>query len=142
MRVIINTVFCIIIFGVVNAQSQQPVLSFGNIATENVKVVRGLSQNTVLSIIQDRYGYLWIGTWDGLNKYNGYDFEIYTACDNGLSSSTINCLLEDKNGNIWAGTDDGVNVFNPVNKQFTVYKYDPINSNSISNDTINCFYED
>jgi len=52
-------------------------VSFENIKTENIKRVKGLSQNMVNTIIQDREGYMWFGTWDGLNQYDGYDFSIF-----------------------------------------------------------------
>ena len=44
---------------------------------EQITPKQGLSQSTVTSILQDKYGFMWFGTWNGLNKYNGYDFTVY-----------------------------------------------------------------
>ena len=76
----------------------------------------GLSQNTIRSIIQDKNGFIWIGTYNGINKYDGYSMEHfnYGASPNGLSSNIIVKLFEDKDGYIWAGTTDaGLNRINP-----------------------------
>ncbi|MCK4568789.1 MAG: histidine kinase [Bacteroidales bacterium] len=116
-------------------------VSFDNIKTENIKRVKGLSQNTVNTIIQDREGYMWFGTWDGLNQYDGYDFRIYNKKD-GMSNPTINTLLEDKEGIIWAGTQDGLNRFDRRTKSFTVIKNIPGEYNSLSNNTINHLFQD
>jgi len=82
----------------------------------------GLSQNTVYSILQDHEGFIWIGTTDGLNKYDGYEFTVYKHDiddKNSLTSSQINALLEDKNGNLWIGTADGINFYDRQRNTFT-----------------------
>ena len=125
-----------------NAISQElPEVSFENFKTENIKRVKGLSQNMVNAIIQDSLGYLWFGTWDGLNQFDGYNFTIFNKVD-GMSNPTINALLEDDEGMIWIGTQDGLNLFNRENKTFTVIKSIPGESNSLSNNTINHIYQD
>lgn len=122
------------------AQELQAV-SFESIKTENIKRVKGLSQNMVNTIIQDREGYMWFGTWDGLNQYDGYDFSIYNKQD-GMSNPTINTLLEDEEGIIWVGTQDGLNRFDRSTKSFTVIKNIPGENNSLSNNTINHLFQD
>jgi len=86
----------------------------------------GLSQNNVTAILQDRYGYLWIATLDGLNKYDGYSFSPfkYIPSDtNSLSSSSISTLYEDKNGNLWVGTfSAGLNKINLITNRVTRYR--------------------
>ena len=125
-----------------NANAQElPEVSFENYKTENIKRVKGLSQNMVNTIIQDSIGYLWFGTWDGLNQFDGYNFTIYNKVD-GMSNPTINALLEDKDGIIWIGTQDGLNLFDRENKSFSVIKSIPGESNSLSNNTINHIYQD
>lgn len=82
----------------------------------------GLSQNTVYSILQDHEGYIWIGTTDGLNKYDGYEFTIYKHDindKNSLTNSQVNALLEDKDGNLWIGTADGINFYDRRHNVFT-----------------------
>ena len=72
-------------------------IHFHRITTENYIIEKGLSQNTVRTVIQDNKGFLWFGTWDGLNKYDAYSFKIYNE-ENGLSNSGVHCLYEDNNG--------------------------------------------
>ncbi|MCD9020112.1 two-component regulator propeller domain-containing protein [Parachryseolinea silvisoli] len=85
-------------------------LNFKHITVEN-----GLSQNTVRSICQDSLGYLWFGTQNGLNRYNGHAMEIYEfdKTDSlSLSSNFISTLRAAKNGDVWIGTNHGLCVWN------------------------------
>ena len=88
-------------------------------------VDNGLSQNSVNAIIQDNNGFIWVGTSDGLNKFNGYEFKIYRnnpRDSTSLHYNNITHLAEDKNGNIWIGTaGGGVARFNPRTEVFTSY---------------------
>lgn len=81
----------------------------------------GLSQSSVSCVEQDDRGFLWIGTQDGLNRYNGSEFEVYkqTPFDTAsLSSNYITALCADKNGKIWVGTQlDGLDLFDPRTRQ-------------------------
>ncbi|WP_418263628.1 hybrid sensor histidine kinase/response regulator transcription factor [Flavobacterium faecale] len=83
----------------------------------------GLSHNSVTSIIQDKNGYLWFGTLNGVNKYDGYlmKYYNYTLKGNGLSSNVIYKLYEDKEGCIWVGTALGLNRINPNTGKVDVY---------------------
>jgi ligand-binding sensor domain-containing protein len=82
----------------------------------------GLSQNLVLSITQDQEGYMWFGTKDGLNKYDGYRFIVFQNepnNQNSISSNYISELFTDKNGKLWIGTEDGiVNIYNVETQSF------------------------
>ncbi len=86
----------------------------------------GLSQSSVYCIIQDMKGYLWVGTANGLNRYDGYTFKIYYT--NPLDSTSISdngifSLLEDKDGIIWVGTVEGVlNKFNRQTETFERFR--------------------
>lgn len=83
----------------------------------------GLSNNTVTSIIQDRDGYLWFGTFNGLNRYDGYSMKQYNFAlgSSGLSSNVIFKLFEDKNGFIWVGTEAGLNRIDTNTGKIDVY---------------------
>lgn len=102
----------------------------------------GLSQNTIRSIIQDKNGYIWIGTYNGINKYDGYDMlhYNYAAGPKGLSSNIIVKLFEDRDGFIWAGTTDaGINRINPKTGNVDVYFNDANTPNYFSE--INNIYQ-
>ena len=88
---------------------------------ENLDTVDGLSSSTILEIFQDKEGFLWFGTIDGLNKYNGYEFEVYRSVLDDLTSisnNRINAIDQDNKGNLWIGTNNGLNLFNKKNNNF------------------------
>ncbi|MFH2143342.1 MAG: two-component regulator propeller domain-containing protein [Bacteroidota bacterium] len=125
----------------VSAQDEDSYL-FGKITTENINLKKGLSQNSVFSIFQDHIGYMWFGTWDGLNMYDGYSFTVFTENENGLSNQTINAIYEDIRGTIWVGTDAGLNKYNRKNRTFKSYRPNNFMPSSISSDTITCIFQD
>ena len=89
-------------------------------------LTEGLSQSSVLCILQDSNGYMWFGTRDGLNKYNGHTFKTYRynlKDKNSISSSYIKFLFEDKKGNIWIGTNNGLNKYIPHEDNFKRFKH-------------------
>ncbi|KXX67299.1 hybrid sensor histidine kinase/response regulator transcription factor [Flammeovirga sp. SJP92] len=99
--------------------SAQSLGSFESITSND-----GLSQNDVLCILQDQYGFLWFGTNDGLNKYDGYSFHRYGIHPNGklrLSSNLIYKIEEDRKGNLWIGTTGkGLNYFNQKTNEIVI----------------------
>ncbi len=78
----------------------------------------GLSQSTVNAILQDRKGFMWIGTKDGLNQYDGQVFRTFQKENSSLGNNFITALYEDCDGDIWVGTDAGVYIYNPVQEAF------------------------
>jgi ligand-binding sensor domain-containing protein len=92
---------------------------------EKITTREGLSQNSITDIYQDKNGFLWIGTHDGLNRYDGYNFKIFCVnyCKkNGISSNLVFRITEDEDGNMWLGTsDEGVCKFDVKTEQFTVF---------------------
>ena len=73
----------------------------------------GLSQNTVNAIVEDGGGFMWFGTKDGLNRYDGSGFRIFRhdpSDKSGLCNNFIRALVEDMNGDLWIGTDNGLDV--------------------------------
>jgi ligand-binding sensor domain-containing protein/class 3 adenylate cyclase len=104
----------------------QETLSFRHFSVE-----QGLSQNTAYVIMQDRDGFLWFGTGDGLNRFDGAAFTLYRAqnSDSSLSNSFITALQQDSFGTIWVGTrDGGLNALNLLTGRFTQFKADARNS--------------
>ena len=84
----------------------------------------GLSNNQVHCIIQDSYGFLWIGTTDGLNRYDGYEFVVYRnkiLDSTSLSSPSILSIVEGKNGDLWIGTYNGLNRYHRLSDTFVRY---------------------
>ncbi len=112
---------------------------------KHITTTEGLSGNTVETIFQDSRGYIWFGTRDGLNQYDGYNIRIFRNNATNLKSISdnyIKCICEDARHNIWIGTLNGLNKFDPYKNSFTVYKHDPSNKNSLSSSEINCLYSD
>ena len=86
----------------------------------------GLSNNSVITIYQDSDGFMWFGTNDGLNRYDGYDFRVYRNKfndKNSLSFNTIYDIEGDSKKNIWVGGDDGVCVFDKEKSLFHSVQY-------------------
>lgn len=91
---------------------------------EKLNTSHGLSSNRITSIIQDRDGFYWIATEDGLNRFDGTSFKIYRNIRNDSSSLIHNyctSLLETADGNIWVGTYNGISVFNKNFEKFERY---------------------
>ncbi|WP_281336747.1 two-component regulator propeller domain-containing protein [Flavobacterium eburneipallidum] len=86
----------------------------------------GLSNNSVITTYQDRNGYMWFGTYDGLNRYDGYNFKVYRNRINdksSLSFNTIYCIEGDSENNIWVGGSDGACVFERKKSIFYPLEY-------------------
>ena len=98
-------------------------LKFTHLTTKD-----GLSQGYVVDILQDRRGFMWFATRDGLNRYDGHTFVVYKHDPNdpgSLSSSFIQDLMEDDHGYLWVATNNGVNRFDPTTERCTRYLHDP-----------------
>lgn len=86
----------------------------------------GLSNNSITTIYQDKEGYMWFGTYDGLNRYDGYTFKIFRNeinNENSLSNNTIYTLDGDSNRNIWIGGNKGASVYDKSKALFYQVKY-------------------
>ncbi len=120
--------------------------SDNNIHFQHITINDGLSQNTVNCILQDSKGFMWFGTNDGLNRYDGYNYKVYKfdAEDvNSLSNNYIHSIIMDRSGIIWIGTyGGGLNRFDREKEQFVRYQVDPDNLNSLSNNFIYSVFED
>ncbi|UCE20088.1 MAG: SpoIIE family protein phosphatase [Gemmatimonadota bacterium] len=111
-----------------------------------ISLEQGLSQSIVESIVQDKRGFMWFGTEDGLNIYDGYRFLVLRNVPgdlNSLSYNHITAIYEDKLGQLWIGTfNGGLNTYNIEKDQFTRYQHDPSDSHSLSNNVIRAIYQD
>jgi ligand-binding sensor domain-containing protein/serine phosphatase RsbU (regulator of sigma subunit) len=107
---------------------------------------QGLAQVSALSILQDQRGFLWIGTLDGLNRYDGYTFTVYKLDrqdPHSLSSNVIPVLYEDRQGTLWAGTQQGgLNKFDRELDRWIRYQHDPQDPQSLSHDDVFAIHED
>ncbi|HTR29351.1 MAG TPA: two-component regulator propeller domain-containing protein [Puia sp.] len=117
------------------AYAQPGNLKFSHIGTEV-----GLSQNNVTCILRDRQGFMWFGTRDGLNRYDGYDFDVYKnepEDSSSLSSNFVTSIMQDRKGDIWVGTwGGGLDRFDLEKRRFIRY------GGVIHSDFINALLED
>jgi len=113
---------------------------------QRIEIRDGLSDPNVLCMIQDSRGFMWVGTRNGLNRYDGHQFRAYfhnTADSGSLSNSYIQDIIEDSKGNIWIGTSGGgINKFNRQTNSFQQYLNQPDNPNSLSGNNVIKILED
>ena len=97
-----------------------PLLGRASYMFKHYGIESGLSQSTGYAIVQDRMGFIWVGTKDGLNRYDGTSFKVYHAQNGGhsLGNDCISALYEDGQGNLWVGTDAGVWIYHPQTDTF------------------------
>jgi two-component system, sensor histidine kinase ChiS len=115
-----------------------------NISFERLSVSQGLSQGSIKCMLQDHLGFLWVGTEDGLNRYDGYGFKVFRhdpQDPNSLSNNTIKVLFEDRDGALWIGTTRGLNRYNRQTDNFTVYRNDPGSPAGLSKDIVYSIYQ-
>ncbi|MBX7222291.1 MAG: protein kinase [Blastocatellia bacterium] len=121
--------FWVVLFSVL-AGAQPTQLRFRHLTIE-----QGLSQNSAQCLLQDRSGFLWVGTQDGLNRFDGYSFKIYRNQPNNpasLGGNWIQTMLEDPSGKIWLGTNGGgVSCYNPRTDRFETFKNNPQDPTSL-----------
>ncbi|RYE33107.1 MAG: response regulator [Sphingobacteriaceae bacterium] len=130
--------FC---FSIPFSRAQKITLSTTSINSNN-----GLSQNSVQCILKDKYGFMWFGTQDGLNKYDGLNFTAYKNSKStpaSIAGNMINTICEDANGNVWAGTRlMGVSRYDRLHDSFVSYKNSIQDPASLSNDNVKVVYKD
>ncbi|MGD1994088.1 MAG: two-component regulator propeller domain-containing protein [Anaerolineae bacterium] len=116
-----------------------------DIRFERISLEEGLSQSVVTSILQDSRGFMWFGTQDGLNRFDGYDFVVYRhdpEDPNSPGGSYIWALKEGQDGALWLGTDSGLDRFDPLTGEFTHYRHDPADPNSLGGNSVRAIVRD
>lgn len=130
-----------ILFSVGDVFPQANGIKFHHLSLEH-----GLSQSSGHVIYQDSQGLMWIGTQDGLNRYDGYRFTVFrhqTEDSTSISSNDIRSIFEDTNGNLWIGTNGGgLNLFDRNTDSFKSYEADDNDPRSLPTNTIHVIYED
>ncbi|MCP4147876.1 MAG: response regulator [bacterium] len=112
---------------------------------EHISIDDGLSQNSIECMLQDDKGYMWFGTLDGLNRYDGYEIKLYKHEQHRpatLSGNSVMALAIDKDGVMWAGTNSGLNRYDKESGTFTRFKHESSNLKSISHNKIRVMYRD
>ncbi|WP_194524872.1 two-component regulator propeller domain-containing protein [Zobellia roscoffensis] len=110
-----STFVCLLFFLCLFAQESD--LEF----SQNYTITDGLAHNGTTSILEDSRGYIWVGTFEGLNRYDGYEFKTFknTLSKDLFISNRIRSLKEDTKGNIWIGTDEGISLYNYDLEEFS-----------------------
>ena len=111
---------------------------------QHLSIYEGLAHNGVTSILEDSKGYLWFGTYDGLNRYDGYNFKTFknTTDKKILASNRIRVLSEDKTGNILIGTDEGITIYNYEKRAFKNIYSNKLNKKGINGPVIRKIFFD
>ncbi len=129
-----------ICFSLLNSQAQMGELredfqtKFDKLTTKD-----GLSDNEILDIIQDRYGFIWVATADGLNRYDGYEFLVFKNIptdSTSISSNFITSITEDIYGDLWIGTAFGLNKYDRTKDVFIHYFSDQNSHKGLQNNHI------
>lgn len=120
--------------------AQTPGVRFSHLTRE-----KGLSQSSVNAIVQDRQGFMWFGTQDGLNRFDGIEFAVssHSPADSfSITDNYIWCLLEDQEGSLWAGTQSGgVNRLRGDGKALSRYLHDPADSATLASNSVTALCE-
>lgn len=129
MRQLINFIFFILLF-----ITGTPGFAFSDPPVKYLGIDQGLSNNGVTSIFQDHNGFMWFGTFDGLNRYDGYSFKIFRHILNdttSLNANHVRVIAEDASHQLWVGSGKGLNIYNPVKANFYTTSFRSWNNASV-----------
>ncbi|APZ47324.1 hybrid sensor histidine kinase/response regulator [Polaribacter reichenbachii] len=137
MKKYIALIICFIPFFVGNAQ---------NLKFEHYNDTDGLSHNSVRHIVQDKHGFLWLGTFSGLNRFDGYQFKSYlsSSLDNNelLNDDITDLELDEASNNLWIGTRKGLTLFKTDTRTFSTFLPEKDNPNSLTDEEIRSVHVD
>ncbi|MCB2200922.1 GGDEF domain-containing protein [bacterium] len=146
LRRAVLIVLCLALFAIMPGYGHGISSRFSYLRFDRLTSNDGLSQNSVNAILQDQRGFMWFGTQDGINVYDGYSFTTHkpVAGDSTtLSGNWVYTLLEDGRGWIWAGTyQGGVSCYRPEEDRFYRYVHEEGNPSTISHNEVRALLED
>ncbi|MDQ8005331.1 MAG: two-component regulator propeller domain-containing protein [Pedobacter sp.] len=99
-----------------SVDAQQAPLKFNHLSFKE-----GLAQSPISTIVKDSKGFIWLGSWKGLTRYDGYTFRTFKHQNQqpkSISNNRVNAIVEDKKGKLWIGTSNGLNIYNPATEVF------------------------
>ena len=134
-------IWILILIATVNGYTQD----FPDLVFEHQTIREGLSSNFVTSITQDHQGFIWVGTTNGLNRFDGYRFRQYyhsTRDSNSIINNQVQTLYCDSRGQLWIGTEDGVSCFIPSENRFINFSTKMPTSRRLKNNSSVRIYED
>lgn len=114
---------------------------------DNYDTRNGLIHSYVLSIFQDSRGLIWVGTYGGVQAYNGYEFNQFNIVGkkekyNLLTNNVVHCIFEDNEHNLWFGTERGINIYNPRSGNILTYYSEPGEKKHLSSNNIRSIVQD
>lgn len=138
---------CLVLFASAAFAQNNIENDFGQpVVFRHLNISHGLAGNTISAILQDRMGFMWFGTDNGLNRYDGKNFELFVhnpKDTNSLSGNYVTALFEDRLGRIWIGThSNGITIYNPLTQKFKRYEHKANKPESINTGYVSQIYED
>src|SRR6187455_2314616 len=137
-RLLFKTIFTCCICAVVAVHCLAQDRSFPFPPFEKITTEQGLSNNEVYAVIQDKLGFVWALTGNGLNRFDGYTFKIYDynpSDSNSITAGLFYSLQQDERGIFWMNSENqGIYSFDPITGLFFNYRHNPYSDNSLADD--------
>ena len=115
-RVTIFALFGWLFCALTSVKAQQESIKFNHLSFKE-----GLAQSPIATIVKDSKGFIWLGSWKGLTRYDGYTFRTFKHDNHqpkSISNNRVNAIVENKDGQLWIATSNGLNIYNPATEVF------------------------
>ncbi|MGM9767401.1 MAG: two-component regulator propeller domain-containing protein [Candidatus Cryptobacteroides sp.] len=122
MKNFFTVCFSLLMLSVCGAEAKSSMPVNAEYCFRSITMEDGLSHTTVTQIVQDRRGFIWFGTHNGLNRFDGKSFRIYNSGNSNLQRNFTSALMEDSSGRLWIGTDDGAFLYDPATDSISALK--------------------